>query len=186
MESYLSALKFGDVALMLKHLDDFRILCAKNTGIYGVQRLNELVSKALFQVEEHRDVDGKIIMITKNEHHLKLYNGDVGLIYKGQAWFPSAEGPRAMSIAGLPERTSAYAMTIHKSQGSEFQNVMLILDDRDGSHLNKDLIYTGITRAKATLTMIHDCDVTSQAICRQEQRVSGLASRMRAEASISP
>ena len=121
-------------------------------------------------------------MVTVNDYHLKLFNGDIGIVfpdpeYEGnpRVWFPSPEGGiRSVSPVRLPSHETVYAMTVHKSQGSEFGRVLMILPERDSEALARELIYTGMTRAKNEVDVWADRDVFLGAVSRRIDRKSGL------------
>jgi exodeoxyribonuclease V alpha subunit len=116
---------------------------------------------------------------------VRRYNGDVGLIVErdGQpvAVFPdAANGVAYLSPARLPPHETVFAMTIHKSQGSEFDHAAVVLPSRPGPILTRELIYTGITRAKKRLTVVGTAEVWDQGIEREVARASGLSDRLSA------
>jgi len=119
-------------------------------------------------------------MITRNDYNLRLFNGDIGIILpEGDnelyAFFRDAGGAwRKLSPSRLPEHETVYAMTVHKSQGSEFDRIVLILSDRESPVLTRELIYTGITRAKRKVTIWGREDVFRAAVSRRIVRTSGL------------
>ncbi len=135
----------------------FQVLCAVREGPWGVQALNRSISRALGFATQGWYA-GRPVMVTRNDYHLSLMNGDVGLC------LPTAQGLRVAFAQGsdlrwvLPSRLDAvetvFAMTVHKSQGSEFDHVALLLPDRIAPVLTRELLYTGITRAKARLTLV--------------------------------
>lgn len=156
-------------ALELLHcFSKFQVLCALRQGPWGVQAMNQRIALALGlskgnesfpQTAEAQDVwfAGRPIMVTRNDYHLNLMNGDVGQC------LPTANGLRVAFPDGkggvrwvLPTRLDAvetvWAMTVHKSQGSEYEHVLLVLPDRDAPVLTRELLYTGVTRAKQHLT----------------------------------
>ena len=130
------------------------VLSARRTGIDGSIELNQLIRKTLFPREAHREFfHGLPIMITHNSAENHLFNGDIGLILYNEegelrAYFEGVDSARVFSIHRLPRFEMAFAMTIHKSQGSEFDNIMLFLGIEPSIFLTKELFYTGITRAK--------------------------------------
>jgi exodeoxyribonuclease V alpha subunit len=123
-------------------------------------------------------------MVRENSYRHGLYNGDVGIVRDDgdgtglRVWFDTATGPRAWLPAALPAHESAFALTVHKSQGSEFDDVLLVLPERSVRVLSRELVYTGITRARNALTISANEDVLSDAISRRAQRWSGLAERL--------
>ncbi|MFW6235230.1 MAG: ATP-binding domain-containing protein, partial [Desulfovibrionales bacterium] len=94
------------------------------------------------------------------------------------ACFPAEHGVRSLSPALLPEHETAYALTVHKSQGSEFDQVLLILPDQDFPVLTRELVYTAITRAKSRLTLVGTTEVLQAAVSKRTLRSSGLADRL--------
>jgi exodeoxyribonuclease V alpha subunit len=118
-------------------------------------------------------------MITQNSYALGLYNGDVGIIWpdasgKLRAYFDSKED-RAYSLNMLPQYESVYVMTIHKTQGSEFDHIAIILPYQDNEALSKELLYTGITRAKKHLDIICDENVLKKTLQKISQRNSNIS-----------
>src|SRR5690606_36322751 len=101
---------------------------------------------------------GRLLLVTENSYRHRLFNGDIGICLRDQrgamvAWFPGdSEGqPRAFHPAALPAHESALAMTVHKAQGSEFDEVWLQLPRNDSRVLSRELVYTGMTRARACM-----------------------------------
>ena len=119
-------------------------------------------------------------MITQNDYRLGLFNGDIGLIlFNDQgvlsACFTGEKGLRWYTLARLPAHETAFAMTIHKSQGSEFDKVCIVLPEQSNPLLSRELIYTAITRAKKQLSIIATENSLRQAINTQYRRETGLA-----------
>ena len=153
-------LKTGDPREAFSLFGRFRILCALRKGPLGVYSLNLLVEQVLREESlinpEKRWYQGRPVMITKNDYQLGLFNGDIGIIlldpvtdHDLRAFFLSPEGDfRSFLPIRLPEHETVYAMTVHKSQGSEFDEALLLLPDQHTPVLTRELIYTGITRAK--------------------------------------
>ncbi len=130
------------------------VLSARRTGEYGAVALNDFIAKTLFPGAQHQEFyHGLPIMITQNSPQNGLFNGDIGLILlseegKLRAYFEGIDAPKIFSIYALPSFEPAFAMTIHKSQGSEFRRVLLFLGEKGSPFLTKELFYTGVTRAK--------------------------------------
>ena len=164
----------------------FRILCALREGPFGVYALNLLAEQVLRKEglikQEGRWYSGRPVMITRNDYNLKLFNGDVGIILpdsessrEPRAYFPSEEGTiRRFPHLRLPEHETVYAVTVHKSQGSEFNRVLLLLPDADIPVLTRELIYTGITRARERVEVWGKEEVFRAAVSRRIERTSGL------------
>ncbi|MEZ5534098.1 MAG: AAA family ATPase [Thiolinea sp.] len=143
----------------------FRILSPLRKGPSGTEQLNLRISQFVQrrysspQSAHNPWFAGRPVMVTQNDYRQNLFNGDIGLTLadeQGQlrVWFPEAEGFRAIAPVRLPAHETAWAMTIHKSQGSEFDEVLLILpDNEDIPLLGRELLYTGITRAKQKITL---------------------------------
>jgi exodeoxyribonuclease V alpha subunit len=180
---YLAA---GSPREALKLFDRFRILSAVRQGPYGVSGLNALVEEILAEkglIEQPaRWYAGRPVMVTVNDYGLNLFNGDIGIAlpdpdHNGQlrVWFPGPEGGvRSVAPVRLPEHESVYAMTVHKSQGSEFDQVLLLLPNNDSEALTRELIYTGITRAKTGVEVWANEEVFGAAVSRRVNRKSGL------------
>lgn len=190
---YSDCLKAGDPAVALREFQKFRVLCALRAGPTGVENLNrriEAVLRAEGLVSGTREArHGLPILITRNDHPLRLYNGDTGIFLvdptdgSSMAWFTGEDGGlRRIAPARLPEHEPAFAMTIHKSQGSEFYNVLLVLPDRESPVLARELVYTGLTRARHGIEIWFQEPVLRASIVRRLQRGSGLRDRFRGEA----
>jgi len=174
-------------AQALDAYDKNRLLCATNRGPFGVEVLNNRVSSAMLarnQRPESTLFAGLPIMITRNFQALGLFNGDTGILWSFddelRACFRDADGSiRDLSINRLPEFKPAWASTVHKSQGSEFDSVLLVLPaDPKSEVLSRELVYTGITRARRQF-LLHAPNATlSQAVTRLTRRHSGLAARL--------
>jgi exodeoxyribonuclease V alpha subunit len=172
----------------------FRILCALREGPFGVYALNLLAEQVLRKEgliqQEGRWYFGRPVMITRNDYNLKLFNGDVGIIlpdsessHEPRAYFPSEEGTiRKFPPLRLPEHETVYAVTVHKSQGSEFNRVLLLLPDADTPVLTRELIYTGITRAREKVEVWSKEEVFRAAVSRRIERTSGLRKALWTEA----
>ena len=137
-------------------LDRSRILCVVREGPFGVQAINNLALKKRYGGRLPLNVlskPGIPVLITRNSPHHNLYNGDIGITVEGPCGmvvvFPRGDKVVVMSVRLLPEHEPAYAITVHKSQGSEFENVLVVLPN-DGKNplFSRSLIYTGVTRAK--------------------------------------
>jgi exodeoxyribonuclease V alpha subunit len=178
-------------AAALRELNRFKILCAHKAGPHGVDAINRvaeqmLVRQGLIRPEAaaarpwyaHRPV-----LVTRNDYALGLFNGDIGMTLPDDAsvgrglfvFFPAGPGEtRRFLPYRLPEHETVYAMTVHKSQGSEFDEVLLILPDRDSPVLTRELVYTALTRARKTVTIWARRSILGAAIARRIERTSGL------------
>ena len=171
---------------VLRSFNNFRILCALREGSFGVQGLNWLVEQILRKEgliqREGSWYPGRPVLVTKNDYNLRLFNGDVGITLRDsegnnelRVFFPSSEGGvRKFPPLRLPEHETVFAMTVHKSQGSEFTRVLFILPDISARVLTRELIYTAITRAKEKVEVWGKEEVFHAAVSRRIARTSGL------------
>jgi len=172
-------------------LDQFRVLCALRETPRGVRAINALAEK---QVRQRMTIGlpemggawyaGRPVMVTRNDHAQKLYNGDIGICLPDErgvpvVYFPApAGGFRAILPVRLPEHESAFAMTVHKAQGSEFDEVFLLLPAEPNRVVTRELLYTGITRAAKRVRLVGSAQVLLSACANPTRRHSGLIDRM--------
>jgi exodeoxyribonuclease V alpha subunit len=162
-----------------------RILTLLRRGRTGSQTINNRIAAALRPIldpgcpPDSRLFNGALIMITRNDYSRDLYNGDVGLVLRGddgtdEAWFKRADGLVAFPATALSDWDLAFAMTVHKSQGSEFEDTLLFLPD-DASHrlLTREIVYTAATRASRRLIVCGTAAAFQTALRRKIQRQSG-------------
>ncbi|MES2644199.1 MAG: exodeoxyribonuclease V subunit alpha [Myxococcota bacterium] len=162
----------------------FRILCAHRRGAAGVEGLNRAIEAHLARVglfpEGRVWYQGRPVMVTQNDAGQRLYNGDVGLAWPAAdgtllVHFPVSNGPpRTFSPTRLPAHETVYAMTVHKSQGSEFDRVLLVLPEEVSPVLTRELLYTGVTRAKTAVVVLGSAEVVRAAVEARVERSSGL------------
>jgi len=175
----------ADPAAALAELGRYRVLCAVHDGPAGLLALNRIAERALAAAGVIRPAGGRYagrpLLVTANDYDLRLYNGDVGILLPDpgaggelRAWFETAEGLRRLSPHRLPAVQTLYAMTVHKSQGSEFDEVVLVLPAHDSRVLTRELIYTGVTRARRQVTLVAGAQRLAAGVQRQVQRSSGL------------
>ena len=184
----------------------FRMLAPTRGGRWGVHALNRLVERRLSEEGLRLSptdpwYHGRPILVTENDYDRDLFNGDVGVVWRPSAegrWrqrpvvvFEGKDGVREVPVAQLPEHETAWAMTIHKSQGSEFDDVLLVLPtpgSTQARRLSRQLVYTAVTRAKGTtpeasggpaLTILGTAEQMAEAAGVAERRASGLAARLR-------
>jgi exodeoxyribonuclease V alpha subunit len=173
------------VSSVLKAFERFRILCAVHQGDWGTQSLNAAVQKALadaglLQVKGDW-YEGRPVMVTRNDAQLGVFNGDVGVVLpntegKPKVWFLDGEALRSVSVMRLAQVETAFVMTVHKSQGSEFEHTALVLPPGGAEVLSRELVYTGITRAREHFTLVEaEAGLLEAAIQRPSVRASGLA-----------
>ena len=186
-QHYLNALKEkATITQLFTAFSCFRILSALRKGLNGCTYLNIQLEKQLSQQKKlytgKRWYHGRPIMITENSYRTGLFNGDIGItLYDADSketkvWFQTNEGEKAFSPVRLPQHETAWVMTIHKSQGSEFERVLMILPTEDTRVLTRQLIYTGITRAKKKLEIISNESILSLAVKREIQQATQIRS----------
>ena len=175
-----------DPALALQLANRLRLLTALREGPQGARGLNARIEAAL----SGRRIGappawfpGRLLLVVENSYRHGLFNGDVGICLADAAgtplaWFPGSDGVRAFHPAALPAHESAFAMTVHKAQGSEFDEVWLQLPRADSRVLSRELVYTGLTRARTVLHVAGSADVIAAALGRHAGRVSGLGWRL--------
>jgi len=174
-------------AALFEAFGRFRVLCAHREGIAGVTGLNALVEDALRRAGRipKRDTwyHGRPVMVARNDYHLSLFNGDIGIAWGDGAgrrvYFQSADGKlRDFPPGRAPQHETVYAMTVHKSQGSEFDRVLLALPDIASPVTNRAMIYTAVTRARRHIEIWGERPVLEQAIQREATRSSGLKDKL--------
>ena len=165
---------------LLRAFSEFSVLCAVREGPFGVTQLNAHIEKALGFMASAWYV-GRPIMVTRNDYALELMNGDVGICLPGpngvlRVAFPGLSGSvRWIVPSRLDSVETVFAMTVHKSQGSEFKHVLLVVPAQDSPVLTRELVYTGLTRAKENLTLwAPRPEVLLQACSRRVLRSGGL------------
>jgi exodeoxyribonuclease V alpha subunit len=191
VDGYRKYLTFQDPMLAMDAFNAFKILCALKIGPYGAHSVNNLAEQMLQQhnlIPEHSTGNhpwyrGRPVMINRNDYNLGLYNGDIGITLPDpdasgdtlRVYFQDAAGGvRRFLPHRLPEHETVYAMTVHKSQGSEFDHVLFILPDKDYPLMTRELIYTGVTRARRKVSIWGPQAVLTAAISRKIERSSGL------------
>ncbi len=173
-----------DVASALQAARALRILCAVREGPAGSQTLNAAFGSALDPLLQGRGwFKGRLVLVTENSYRQNLFNGDIGITWpdadgEPRVWFESDDGPRDCLPAALPAHEPAYALTVHKSQGSEFERVFLALPEAGTRVLSRELLYTGLTRCRREVTLWAGEAALREAIGRRAQRWSGLAARL--------
>lgn len=185
-QRFLASLQEGaEPRTVLQAFGEFQLLCALREGPFGVAGLNERLEQALAQrrvitrAPLSRWYEGRPVMISRNDSALGLFNGDIGIaLDRGQGlrvWFPMPDGTvKAVQPSRLPAHDTAWAMTVHKSQGSEFDHAALILPGQFVPVVTRELVYTAITRARSRLSLYTDDRVFEQAIATRTERRSGL------------
>ena len=167
----------GRVDEAVAAIDGFRVLCSHVRGPVGAQALSRAIAEEL-GVSLYPPGPGALLMVTRNDRHgTGLSNGDVGVVVDGLVHF--RDRPVGLDVSRLPEYAPAFATSIHKAQGSEYGHAMVVVgqSSREG-FLNRQLIYTAITRAKAQVTLYAKPGVFAEAAARDVTRASGLGQRL--------
>ena len=174
----------GDAASAAEHLDAVRVLCAHRRGPAGVARWNAMVESWLGDVRPFSDYTGRPVMVTQNDAPRRLFNGDIGVVIDREGALevvlPEGDGVRSVPRVHLGRVETVHALTIHKSQGSEFDQVVVVLPSADSLLATRELLYTAITRARSSVTLIGSMDAVRSAVSRPPRRASGLRARLSA------
>ncbi|AXC66703.1 exodeoxyribonuclease V subunit alpha [Salmonella enterica] len=171
---------------ILQAFNEYQLLCALREGPFGVGGLNDRIEQAMVQqrkIHRHphsRWYEGRPVMIARNDSALGLFNGDIGIaLDRGQGlrvWFAMPDGAiKSVQPSRLPEHDTTWAMTVHKSQGSEFDHAALILPSQRSPVVTRELVYTAVTRARRRLSLYADERILAGAIVTRTERRSGLA-----------
>ena len=194
-DAYLDAVRSDatDRAAIFDAFARYRVLCAERRGPRGVAGINDALARWFRDALAH-PLDagprfpwypGRPVMILRNEYVLKLFNGDIGIVLPNDdgdlmVHFADADGTfRAIAPARLPEHDTAFAMTVHKAQGSEFDEVMLMLPAQRSRVVARELLYTAVTRARQRVVIVGAEAVLAHGIDTRTSRHSGLIERMR-------
>ncbi|MBN8885357.1 MAG: exodeoxyribonuclease V subunit alpha [Rudaea sp.] len=168
--------------------DRFRLLCALREGPFGARALNAEVERELRR-RSGAGADewyaGRLVIVGGNDYRLGLFNGDIGVALPSgtdgalEVWFRNADGSlRALPPLVLSACEPAYALTVHKAQGSEFDEVAVVLPERESRVLTRELVYTAVTRARKKVRLWASADILAKAMARSTQRWSGLAAAL--------
>jgi exodeoxyribonuclease V alpha subunit len=181
------------VKAVLRAFERFRLLTAVREGDWGVSGLNRTVEAALVGAgllnRSGEWFEGRPVMVTRNDASQGVFNGDVGLALRAspsaraasggarglRVYFLDGDQLRSVLASRLTQVETAFAMTVHKSQGSEFEHTVLVLPPRGAQVLTRELVYTGITRARLAFTLVApDPTLLDAALARRTHRASGL------------
>lgn len=186
-DRYLPLLDASSPDDAIDALDAVRLLTATRVGPAGAVAMNQRIFEHLAR---RRGLDpqqswyhGRPVIVLHNDYRLGLFNGDTGVCLTGQdshlrVWFRTETGLQTLLPSAMPAHETAYAMTVHKSQGSEFEAVWLLLPAVDNPVLSRELVYTGITRARVRVTVLGPQAMLREAVERVVQRDSGLGRRV--------
>ena len=175
----------GRYADALRELGEHRLLCAHRDGPWGVGPWNDRVERWLAEASDHlgRQVVGRPLLVTTNDRGLGLFNGDTGVMalradHRVVGVFGEPDDPIVHAASTLGEVDTAHALTIHKSQGSQARSVTVLLPDADSRLLTRELLYTAITRAQESVTLVGSEAAVRAAVERRTQRATGLRHRV--------
>lgn len=183
----------------LAAMESLRLLSPLRQGPFGVADLNRLVAQMLAErgllsgkrgaardfTHDGEFFAGLPLLVTRNSYQTRLFNGDTGIILQREdglgAWFPGSDGQvaRVLPVAVLPPCEPCYASTVHKSQGSECDHVLLVLPDEPLPILTRELLYTAITRSRSRVTILGGQEILRRCLATRVRRSSGLADRIR-------
>jgi exodeoxyribonuclease V alpha subunit len=179
-QEYLTA---EDTADALAALERFRVLTARRSGPRSVEELNREIERGLgLNPEDDMYYHNQPLMVRQNRPRLDIYNGDTGLVRRdndGRLMLYRRERP-PIPAAVLPLCETAFALTVHKSQGSDYDTVLIYLPDTAGRLLSRELLYTAVTRARRRAIIAGDADVLKNAIQNRVRRASGIQERLAA------
>jgi exodeoxyribonuclease V alpha subunit len=180
------AAESGDTGRALEELDEHRLLCAHRDGPHGVSHWNRLVERLLLEATD-RDVlrdwyAGRPFVVNTNDYGLALWNGDTGVACQVGADLVAVVGDgrsgRVLPTSRLADVTTAHAMTVHRSQGSQFDEVTVLLPEAESRILTRELLYTAVTRATSLVRIVGTEDAVRAAVTRRAQRATGLTRRL--------
>lgn len=187
-DAFAPLLSAGGPAAALAAARGFRVLTTLRHGRWGCLAINRAIEARLKRTHAlHMDGEwwqGRLVLVTANRPELGIFNGDTGVAWPGadrqlQVWFEGADGePRAIPPATLPPHEGAFALTVHKAQGSEFDDIALVTGP-DSAVLTRELLYTGVTRARSGITLYGEAETLRAGIARRTLRMTGLADRLR-------
>lgn len=185
---YLLQFQENSIQAAFERYQSFRMLSPVWDGPAGVNTINRIIDitikKKLGLDAESEYYPGKPVIMNRNLYQYDIFNGDIALLWPDEdgelsAWFEIEPGRyRCLALSQLPQHEAAFAMTVHKSQGSEFEHVLVVLPDIDTPVLTRELLYTAVTRTSGSLEIWANEDIIQHCIERQTLRVSGLLDRL--------
>ncbi len=189
IDGYQPFMLSQDEEKAMGELDTFKILCAHNSGEYGTLQINHLSEKILrsqFKFDIHKRLKKRIIMINTNDYQKKLFNGDTGVVFEnqeeGKVYFKDRENRiKTYRYSDLPRHETAFGITIHKSQGAEFDTILLIIPDKLSPVMTRQLLYTAVTRARKKVIIVGQLKIIKSAIRSNVQRNSGITQYLEKE-----
>ena len=181
-EHVMKLAKDGRVAEAFALKSEMQVLCAHRNGRMGVANWNRSIEERLGLATSNQWYVGRPIIVTENDRTTGLFNGDVAVVGADEsrrvACFSADPSSPLIPVTRLPNVETVHALTIHKSQGSEYDHVIIVLPDRESPILTRELLYTGVTRAKRFLTIIGSREAIESAVVHPVRRATGLSSRL--------
>ena len=193
-DAYIDAVRkdSGDKAAVFRAFDSFRVLCAVRESPRGVRALNSLLARHVRSSLDHpldpggRSLwyPGRAVMVVRNDYVLGIFNGDTGICLPGadgglSVWFADRGGAfRAIAPTRLPEHEDAWAITVHKAQGSEFDTLLFVLPAKESPVMVRELLYTAVTRARNHVTLAGSAEAFRAACLRKTERHTGLLEKI--------
>lgn len=177
---HLRVCSLVDPKQRLETLKDSKVICARRSGSLGLESINRDVRRRI-GAPALGAFDGQPMLVRKNDPRVDLYNGDLGVVDKEAAkvWFPSTGGSlHAVALALVPPHDDAFAMSVHQSQGSEFDHVSVVLASEDSNLARREVVFTAITRARRRVVIYGTLDELRAAVEQRVVRVSGLLDRL--------
>ena len=161
----------------------FRVLCAARETSAGSIAINRFISERLRKKADSVFYSGRLCLVSENTIREQLFNGDIGLCWPDaqgimRIWVDTTSGLKAWHPANFPAHEDAFAITVHKAQGSEFDKVLLVLPEAGHRVLSRELLYTGLTRARREIDLCSSQASLLAAIARQNLRWGRLAQRL--------
>ncbi|MFC2353737.1 exodeoxyribonuclease V subunit alpha, partial [Eikenella halliae] len=182
-EAYWQAVSSGDPAACFAAQQQLVVLVARRSQATDFNREYRKLLAAQGRAAEQGWFAGQVLMVAENDYAVNVFNGDIGIVLPHgnglAAFFPDAGGFRAVSLSRLPAHDTAFAMTVHKSQGSEYQEVWLLGDEADSALFDRTLLYTAITRARRRFGYAGQMNALTAAVQRKNHRRTGLGEALR-------
>lgn len=186
---YMPVLHEKEPLARLVRFQSFRVLCGHRKGPAGVEAVNTMIRQMMRQSDAVRPApyaDGVPIMVTQNDYQLGLFNGDIGVMGPSPsepgslaAFFEgSDQNVKFFSPSRLPYHETVYAMSVHKSQGTEFDHIFLILPQWRSRVITRELLYTAVTRARKSVVIAASASLIREAVLSPVQRASGIADQL--------
>lgn len=181
--SVVEAATVGEARTALDRLSKMQVLCATHRGRSGVTTWNRNVNTWIGPSTRSTWFAGRPVLVTRNDYANRVYNGDVGVVVRRpngdlEVAFPGVGDPRLLATVRLPDVVTVHALTIHKSQGSEYDHVIVVLPSGESRLLTRELLYTAASRARLRLTVVASPETVRSALTTRVRRSTGLVDRL--------